>query len=96
MSRLKDNVQMWWLVVVGILLFISAVWKYWSLGQWEAQAVSMALAAFGFAAKVAPDEVSSWTGRYGWTYESFWTYPPTYLRFVGLALQVGVLVWGFG
>jgi hypothetical protein len=95
MSRLKDTLSMHWPLAVGVALFVPAAWKYWSLGEWEAHVVSMALAAFGFVATVAPDEVSSWTGRYGWTYGSFWTYPPTYLRFVGLALQVGVLVWGF-
>jgi hypothetical protein len=81
--------------VVGVILFVPAAWKYWSFGEWEAHAPSMALAVFGFAAMVAPDEVSSWTGRYGWTYESFWTYPATYVRLAGFAIQVGVLVWGF-
>jgi hypothetical protein len=92
---LKHNLSMHWPIAVGVLLFIPAAWKYWSLGQWEAHAGSMALASLGFVATIAPDEVSSWTGSYGWTSESFRTYPPFYVRVGGLLLQMGVLVWGF-
>lgn len=95
MSRFKDNVQMYWPLVIGVLLFIPAAWKYYSLGQWEAQAGSAAVAVLGLVSMLAPDEVASWTGRYGWTYDSFWNYPPTYVRFFGLALQIGLLVFGF-
>ena len=95
MSRLRDNLQIHWPLVVGLVLFVPAAWRYYSLGQWEAHISSAAMAVLGLVCTVAPDEVSSWTGRYGWTYDSFWTYPPTYVRALGLMLQAGVLLFGF-
>jgi len=94
-SRLSDNISMYWPLVVGTLLFVPAAWRYYTLGQWEAHIYSAAAALFGYVAVIAPDELSSWTGRYGWTYESFWTYPATYVRFFGFTLLVGALVFGF-
>lgn len=95
MSRLKDNLQMYWPAAVGIALFIPAAWYYYSLGNWEAQITSAAMAVLGLVCTVAPDEFSSWTGQYGWTYDDFWTYPPTYIRFLGIVTQIGVLIFGF-
>jgi hypothetical protein len=81
--------------VVGAILFAFAVWRYFSLGQWEAYLIPMATAALGFACVVASHQVADWTGRYGWTYERFWTYPPMYVRFFGLALLLGAVLFGF-
>ena len=86
---------MYWPLIVGLVLFVPAAWKYYSLGLWELHIKSAALAVFGFLCTAFSDEVSSWSGRYGWTYEDFWTYPPTYLRFLGIVIQLGVLVFGF-
>ncbi len=49
MSRLKDNLRMHWPLLVGLLLFITAAWKYYSLGRWEEHGVSAAMALYGFA-----------------------------------------------
>ena len=95
MSRLKDNMQMYWPALVGTLLFVPAAWQYYSLGMWEEHIQWAAIAVMGFVAMLAPEEVSSWTGRYGWTYESFWSYPPTYIRFFGFFALIYVLVFGF-
>jgi len=95
MSQLKHNLQMYGPAVIGILLFIPAAWRYYSLGMWEKYLVEAAISLLGFVSVLVPEEVSSWTGRYGWTYESFWTYPATYVRFLGFAALVGVLVFGF-
>ena len=95
MSRLSDNVQMYWGHVVGTILFGIAVWQYVSLGQWESFLKPMALAVLGFVSIVASHEVADWTGRYGWTYDSFWTYPPTYVRFFGFVLLIGAILFGF-
>jgi hypothetical protein len=92
MSQLKDNINMHWPIVAGLVLFAPAAWLYYSHGRWEEEITEGALAVFGLVCTIAPDEVAGWTGRYGWTYESFWSYPPTYLRFMGLATQVGVLI----
>ena len=86
---------MYWAHAVDGLLFGIAVWRYVTLAQWEAFVKPMALAAFGFVCVVGSHEVADWTGRYSWTYDSFWTYPPTYIRFFGLTLLVGVLLLGF-
>ena len=95
MSRLSDNMQMYWPHVVAALLLGVAVWQYVSLGQWEAYLKPMATAAFGFVCVAASHEVADWTGRYGWTYQSFWTYPPTYVRFFGFVLLLGAALFGF-
>ena len=95
MSRFKDNLEMYSPLLVSLALFIPAAWKYYRLGQWEAYAVSAAFAALGFVSAAFPEEVSSWTGRYRWTYETFLTYPPTYVRFFGFVIQVCVLLFGF-
>lgn len=95
MSRISDNVRMYWAHAVGTVLFVIAVWQYVSLSQWEAFLKPMALAALGFVSVVASDEVADWTGRYGWTYESFWSYPPTSVRFLGFVLLIGAILFGF-
>jgi hypothetical protein len=95
MSRANDNVQMYWPHVVATILFAIAVWKYVSLAQWELNLKPIAFATFGFVCVVASHEVADWTGRYGWTYQSFWTYPPTYVQFFGFVLLVGTNLFGF-
>ncbi len=71
-------------------LFAYSVGRYVSVAQWEAHLDDVAGAAAGFLCVVA-----SWTGRYGWPYESFWTYPPTYVRFIGFVLLAVVALFGF-
>lgn len=86
---------MYWPQVVGTLLFAIVVWRYVALGRWEAFMQPFAWAGFGYLSVIASDEVANWTGRYGWTYDSFWTYPPTYVRCFGFILLIGVLLFGF-
>lgn len=95
MSRLKDNLSIHWPLLLGLALLMPAAWMYIAMQDWEARISSAAIAVLGFVCTAFPDEVSSWTGRYGWTYESFWTYPSTYVRFCGILTQVLVLVLGF-
>lgn len=95
MGRWSDNLQMYWPHAVGTLLFAIVVWRYVSLGQWEAFWKPFAIGAFGYMCVIASHEVADWTGRYSWTYDSFWTYPPTYVRFTGFVLLLGVIVFGF-
>jgi hypothetical protein len=95
MSRVKDNLQMYWPHAVGMFLFAFAVWRYVSIAQWEAYLKTFALAVFGFISVVASEEVASYSGRYGWTYDSFWTYPPTYIRSFGFFLLIVVDLFGF-
>ena len=95
MSRLKDNLTMYSPLLVGLALFLPAAWKFYWLGQWEAHLVSAAFAVLGFISAAFREEVSSWTGSYRWTYETFLTYPPTYVRFFGFFTQICVLAFGF-
>jgi hypothetical protein len=95
MSRLKDNLRMYWPHLVAIVLFGISVWRYVTLAQWEVYLKSIALASFGFICVVASDEVADYSGRYSWTYDSFWTYPPTYVRFFGFVLLICVDLFGF-
>jgi hypothetical protein len=86
---------MYWPHVVAAVLLAIAAWQYVSMAQWEPYLKWMAIAVFGFVCVVASDEVASWTGRYGWIYQSFWTYPPTYVRFFGFVLLAAVILFGF-
>lgn len=94
MSRWSDNVQMYWAHAIGTLLFGIVVLRYLALGQWEAYLKPFAIAAFGYLCIVASHEVADWTGRYGWTYDSFWTYPPSYIKLSGFGMLLGVLLFG--
>ena len=95
MSRWRDNLSMHWPLPVGLLLFAPVVWRYVALAQWEKHLETMALATLAFMSVVAADEVASYTGRYGWTYESFWTYPPTWVRTAGIAMLIWANLFGF-
>lgn len=92
----RDNLLMYWPHVLALALFAPSAWRFFSAAAWERDAVWAVVAVGGLVSALAPDEVSSWTGRYGWTYESFWTYPPTYVRFAGLAMLTVALLFGFG
>lgn len=86
---------MYWPHVLAAVLLGVAIWQYVSAAQWEPYLKAMAIAVFGFVCVVASHEMADWTGRYGWTYQSFWTYPPTYVRFFGFVLLVAVILFGF-
>lgn len=95
MSRWRENLQMYWAQAISLVLFGIALSRYVSIGRWEQHLPSMAWAAFGFDSAVASDEVADWTGRYGWTTDSFWTYPPTWVRVFGFMALVAVNLFGF-
>lgn len=95
MNRLRDNLSLYWPALVGVALYAPLVWRYVELAEWDRYARVMALATLGFVSAVAADEVASYTGRYGWTSESFWTYPSTWVRTAGVATLVGVHLFGF-
>jgi hypothetical protein len=94
-ERLRESLRMYWPHLVAAVLFAIALAQYVWIGHWEALARPMAFAAFGFACAVASHEVADWTGQYGWSYESFWTYPPVWVRAAGFAILAAVDVFGF-
>ena len=67
MELLTDIVRQYWLNIVASAIFVAALVRYVRLAQWEQQLVPFAVAAVGFVCVVASDEVSDWTGRYGWS-----------------------------
>jgi len=95
MTRRDDNIQMYWPHALATLLFAIAVARYVSVGRYESFARSMAAAFFGFVCVVASHEVADWTGWFGWSYDSFWTYPPNWVRWAGLVLLAYIAVFGF-
>lgn len=95
MTRLRDNWQMYGPALIAAIMFAMAMAQYAWLCQWERQLVPMACAAFGFACAAASEEVADWTGRYGVTYESFWTYPTTLIRLFGFGLLIYADFFGF-
>jgi hypothetical protein len=95
MSRARDNWRMYGPPLVAAIMFAIAAAQYAWAQQWERFLVPMACATFGFACTAASDEVADWTGRYRWTYDSFWTYPPSWIRVLGFGLLIYASVLGF-
>ena len=93
MELLKDILRQYWANMVAFAVLVAAVVRYVRLAQWEQQLVPFAVAAFGFVCVVASDEVSDWTGRYGWTRQTWRQYPAYFVRFAGgVALAVATAV----
>ncbi len=83
MELFKDILRQYWLNMVAFAIFVAALTRYVQLAKWEQHLVPFAVASFGFVCVVASDEVSDWTGRYGWTRQQWWQYPPNFVRFAG-------------
>jgi hypothetical protein len=94
-ERFRETLRMYWPHLVATALFALALAQYVAIGRWEALVRPLAIAAFGFACAVASHEVADWTGHYRWSYDSFWTYPPAWVRAVGFVLLVAVDLFGF-
>jgi len=95
MSQPRDNLQLYGPPAAALLLLAIAIGRYIVAARWEQNFVSLAFALFGFVSAVASDEVADWTGRYGWTSDSYWTYPPIWVRVSGFAILIAVIVLGF-
>jgi hypothetical protein len=95
MGRWSETWRMYWPHAIATVLYAVVVWRYVSLGQWWEFFRPFATATFGYMCVVACAEVADWTGTFTWSYESFWTYPPTYVRLVGFVLLAGVILYGF-
>lgn len=93
MELFRDFLRQYWLNMLAFAVFVAAVVRYVQLGQWEQQLVPFAVAGLGFMCVVASDEVSDWTGWYGWTRQQWRQYPVEFVRFAGaLALVVATIM----
>jgi hypothetical protein len=72
MSRSRDNLQMYGLPAVALVLFAIAVGQYIWIGQRVRLYRPMALAMVGLMSAVAGHEIADWTGTFGRSYDSFW------------------------
>ena len=75
MELLKDFLRQYWLNMVAFAIFVAALIRYVQLAQWEQELVPFVVAFFGFVCVIASEEVSDWTGRYGWTRQQWRQYP---------------------
>jgi hypothetical protein len=94
-ERFRETLRMYWPHLVATALFGMAIAQYVAIGRWEALLRPIAVAALGYGCAVASYEVADWTGQYGWSYESFWTYPPAWVRAAGFVILVAVNLVGF-
>jgi hypothetical protein len=83
MDLIKAFVRQYWLNLLAVAVFAADLVRYIRLAEWEQRLTPFAIAAFGFVSFVASEEVSEWTGRYGWTRQQWWQDPPSYIRFTG-------------
>ena len=93
MNVVKDIFRYYWPQLLGIAVFAIAVARYIQLGEWEDNLKPFILAFYGFVCVVAGDEVSEWTGRYGWTRQQFFVDPPSLIRFQGAFVLMISTVW---
>ncbi|MCO8120393.1 hypothetical protein NHH03_01495 [Stieleria sp. TO1_6] len=80
---------------IGIVFSLMGfcVWQVVSTNPME-QALLPGLAALGgFICAVAPDEVSDWTGFYGWTTQQYRNYPADFLRGFGTLVLVASAIY---
>lgn len=62
----------------------------------EAHLIELIAVVAGLVAALAPYEVSSWTGRYGWTRATYRTPPEELIRWIGIGvLAIATFqIWG--
>jgi uncharacterized membrane protein len=52
----------------------------------------LVVVVFGLTATLVPDEVADWSGRYGWTRQSFRVLPAEAVRWAGFGILV-IVTW---
>jgi hypothetical protein len=86
---------MYGLPAVAVVLFAVAIGQYAWIGQWLRLYRPMALATVGFMSAVASHEMADWTGTFGWSYDNFWSYPPTWVQVFGFGVLIYADLFGF-
>ena len=59
------------LEITALSLFVGCVAMIWSSGSWKDHYPSLIAALFCLAATIGPEEMSQWTGSYGWTTKTY-------------------------
>lgn len=83
MHRIREFLDQFWLPIVALGILGVAIARYVYLGRWEDNFIPMIIAAFSFVCVVAADEVSDWTGWYGWTHQQYRNTPESAVRIAG-------------
>lgn len=84
-----------WVEVFAGALFCFCVWRVLAIRPLEDALFPAVAALGGLICAVAPDEVSDWSGNYGWSTQQYRNYPPEFLRGFGvLVLIVDALYLG--
>lgn len=98
-TKFKKTIEFIRVFGVVILAVILAVFDFWllyranlfqSVYYFEQHVFNAIIVVAGLAATLAPYEVASWTGRYGWTRATYRVPPEEVMRMIGMAALVAV------
>lgn len=96
LKRLIEWLQIFGVLLVAIALaaldgwLLSRLNAFHSVTNIERFAMEIVAIVAGVTMTLAPYEVSSWTGRYGWTRQTYLVMPEEIVRWCGIAILVGV------
>lgn len=97
--KLKRIVEFFRVFGVVIFAVILAAFDFWLLYRadifrsafhFEQHVFHAIIVVGGLVTVLAPYEVASWTGRYGWTRATYRVLPEEIMRMIGFAALVGV------
>lgn len=89
----KDILFHYWIHLLAIAAFAFCLWRLISIHPIEEALVPGIAALFGLISTVAPDEVSDWTGYYGWTTQQYRNKPPAAIRFFGIIVLAATVIY---
>ncbi len=81
-----EIIRQYWLNAIAFIAFGVAAARYLHLADWQGRVIEILLAFGGMVMVVASDEVSEWTGSYGWTRSQWRQYPTWYVKLGGICL----------
>jgi hypothetical protein len=83
---LWEIIRRYWPNVLALVAFGFAAAGYINLANLQGRVSQILLAFGGMVMVVASDEVSEWTGSYGWTRSQWRQYPTLYVKLGGAFL----------
>ena len=96
LRRTIEFFRVFGIVILAALLAVLDCWLLYradlfrSLYHFEQHVFHAIMVVGGMVTVVAPYEVASWTGRYGWTRAKYRVLPEEIMRMIGFAVLVAV------
>ncbi|KAA5546924.1 hypothetical protein FYK55_00420 [Roseiconus nitratireducens] len=88
-----DLLTHYWIQCLALIAFGFCAWRLWPIRPIEHAIPPAVLAVYGLVATVAPDEVSDWTGNYGWTTQQYRNTPPVAIQAAGVVSMIAAVIY---